>query len=264
MKHACVLAAAVLAVGAAAPPPPQLVSYRAVYDVSLEHTTGSVLAAHGRLAAEFRDTCDGWSTQQRLITDLTNSQGAPNRNDFIVTAWESKDGRTMRFDVNFSTNGKSVERERGAATIGPDGSGSVTLAQGKPTKFPLPRGTQFPTAQVLSVLRSARAGNAWFKHIVFEGGSKTDVNFATAAIGTRLGPTQTASDRAADRGELLKSAAGWPVLLSYYPLSTRAELPDYEVATHLFDNGVSGSMAFIYPGYTLRVTLVRLELLHAC
>jgi hypothetical protein len=260
MKRACALAVAVAILGTgAAPPPLRLVSYRAVYDVSLDRTSGAVLAARGRLAAEFRDTCDGWSTTQRLITDLTNAEGALNRNDFIVTAWESKDGRTMRFDVNFSTNGKSVERERGAASIGPDGSGTVTLLQGKPAKFPLPRGTQFPTEQVLAVLHAARAGGMSLKHIVFEGGGKTDVNLSTATIGGGLSANALTSDRSADRKGLIRDAASWPVLMSYFPLSTRAEVPDYEVATHLFENGVSGSMSFIYPGYTLRVKLVRLE-----
>jgi hypothetical protein len=264
MKQACALAAvaAFLRAGAA-PPPPHLASYRAIYAVSLERTAGAVLAARGRMAVEFRNTCDGWSTAQRLIDDVTDSDGTPSRNDFIVTAWESKDGRTMRFNISETRNGKSEERQRGSASLNLDGTGRVDLIVGKPAKFALPKGTQFPTAQILATIYAARGGHSAFKGIVFEGGDPTSVNFSTGIIGKPLGNAALAADRAADQSGLLKNVPAWPVLLSYFPLSPRAETPDYEVAAHFFDNGVSGTMSFIYKDYSLRVTLTRLEALHA-
>lgn len=260
MTRAFALAAvvAMLRVGAAAPSP-QLASYRAVYEVTLEHTSGGVLAAHGRMAVEFRDTCDGWTTSQRLIADMTDSQGAASRTDFFVTAWESKDGRTMRFDISNSHDGKTLSRQRGSAELAADGSGHVELAAGRPAKFSLPRGTEFPTAQILSVLRVAQNGSGSVKHLVFQGGDRTDLDFSTAVVGKRVVAPSIAADLAADRRGLVKNTPAWPVLISYYPVSSRAETPDYEVATHLFANGVNGSMSLVYPDYTLRATLVRLE-----
>lgn len=265
MKKPLALAAAVAFVGsgAAPPPAPHLASYRAIYAVSLEHTNGAVLAAHGRMAVEFRDTCDGWSTAQRLIDDVTDSDGVPSRTDFIVTAWESKDGRTMRFDVNETRDGKTEERERGSAALDPDGTGHVELLVGKPAHFGLPKGTQFPTTQILSVLRAVHKGRSSLKTIVFEGGDASSVNFSTAVMGKPLDADALALDRAADKDGLLKNVAAWPVLLSYFPLSSRAESPDYEVEGHFYDNGISGTMSFIYANYRLRITLTRLEALHA-
>ncbi|HTW35881.1 MAG TPA: DUF1849 family protein [Rhizomicrobium sp.] len=263
MTRALALAAAVAVFGTAAAPPPNLVSYRAVYDVSLEHTTGSVLAARGRMAVEFHDTCDGWSTTQRLIADMTDSEGAAGRTDFFVTAWESKDGRIMRFDINNAHDGRTESRQRGSASLAPDGSGTVELAAGKPARFSLPKGTEFPTAQIIDILRLAQSGGLSAKHLVFQGGDPTDLNFSTAVIGKQATGAALAPDLQADKNGLLKGSPAWSVLLSYFPLSARKESPDYEVATHLYANGVSGSMSLIYPDYALRATLTRLEPLHA-
>jgi hypothetical protein len=263
MKRALALATAVAVFGTGAAPLPNLVSYRAIYEVSLEHTSGTVLAARGRMAVEFHDTCDGWSTTQRLIADMTDSEGAASRTDFFVTAWESKDGRTMRFDINNAHDGKTQSRQRGSATLAPDGSGTVQLASGKPPRFSLPKGTEFPTAQIIAVLHEAQSGGPSSKHLVFQGGDPTDLNFSTAVVGKQASPAALAPDLQADKSGLLKGAPAWSVLLSYFPLSARNESPDYEVATHLYANGVSGSMSLVYPDYALRATLVRLEPLHA-
>ena len=262
MKFALAVVLPVAALGlGAAPAPPQLASYRAVYEVTLAHTSGSVLTARGRMAVEFHDTCDGWSTTQRLIADMTDSQGAATRTDFFVTAWESKDGRTMRFDIGNFQNGKSQSRQRGSAALAPDGSGNVELLAGRPRKFALPKATEFPTAQVLDVLRTAQEGGTSTKHLVFQGGDRSDLDFSTAAIGKEANAQALAAEAAVDKSGLLKGKRAWPVLISYFPLSARKEQPDYEVASHLYADGVSGSMSLVYPDYTLRATLVRLEAL---
>jgi hypothetical protein len=261
MRRACALAGSlVFAVSSLGAGPISLASNRAIYDVALERTSGGdVIAAHGRMAIEFRDTCDGWSTTQRLIADMTGSDGSESRTDFFVSAWESRDGRTMRFDVGDTRNGKTKSRQRGSATLDADGAGRAALIAGKPAQFVLPRNTQFPTEQTLGVLRAAQSGGTAFKHIVFQGGDPSNINFSTAAIGKPSLPATLAANRRADGRGLLRNVVAWPVLLSFYPLNVHAESPDYEVATELYADGISGSMSLIYPTYTLRATLVRLE-----
>ena len=259
---AAIALSAFLGMGAA-PLPPPLASHRAIYEISLEHTSGSIVAAHGRMAIEFKDTCDGWSTTQRLIADMTDSEGVASRTDFFVTAWESKDGRTMRFDVSDSRDGKEDERQRGSATLGDDGGGRVELVRGKPASFALPKGTQFPTSQMNAILRNAQNGKSSYKHLVFQGGDPTDLNFSTAAIGKAILPEALAREHAADTEGLLNHVPAWAALISFYPVSSHVESPDYEVAAHLFANGINGSMSLIYSHYTLRAELVRLEPLKA-
>lgn len=259
---AAALGVAALTIGAG-PFPIHLASNRAVYDVSLERTSGGdVIAAHGRMAVEFRDTCDGWSTTQRMIADMTGSDGSQNRTDFFVTAWESKDGHTMRFDVGDTHNGKPKSRQRGSAVLEASGEGRAVLASGKPAQFLLPRGTEFPTEQTLAILSAAQAGGKTLKHLVFQGGDPTNLDFSTATIGAASPPARLAADRRADRSGLLKNVSARPALISFYPVGSKAAAPDYEVATELYANGVSGSMSLIYPTYTLRATLTRLEALH--
>jgi len=238
---------------------PPLAFHRAIYEVSLAHTAGGIVAARGRMAIEFRDTCDGWSTTQRFIADMTDSQGVSSRTDFFVTAWESKDGRTMRFDVSDTRNGKSEERQRGSATLEADGSGRVELLRGKPASFALPKGTQFPTSQMLAILRAVQGGRQSYKHLVFSGGGQSDLNFSTAVMGKFVEPSALLSEHAADTGGIIRDVPVWSALISAYPVSSHAESPDYEVAAHLFANGINGSMSLIYPDYTLRAVLSRLE-----
>jgi hypothetical protein len=238
-----------------------LVSNRAVYEVALAHTAGNtVLAAHGRMAIAFRDTCDGWSTEQRLIADLSNPNGKVTRTDFFVSAWESKDGRTMRFDVATTQNGKAQSRNRGSALLAADGSGKAQLLQGTTATVALPRATQFPTDQTLAILRAVQSGIHSVKHVVFQGGDASDVEYSVARIG--VGPTDAARpSRSVDPTGLLAHARSWPVLISFYPLQGRSEAADYSIATRLYDNGISGSMTLIYPDYTLKATLVHLDTL---
>lgn len=262
MRRALALFAALLEMGAA-PVMPRLASHRAVYDISLERDTGDVVGARGRLAIEFRDLCDGWSTAQRIVTDVTGSDGSINRSDFFVTAWESRDGRTMRFDVSDVRNGKVRSRQRGVATLAGDGSGRVDLLHGKPGYFMLPRGTEFPTSQILGILRTASARRGTYRHLVFQGGDPTDLTFSTALVGAQVNDAALSGDRAADRNGLLRHERAVSALISFFPLDKHQEQPDYQVSAHLFANGINGTMSLIYPHYTLKATLTRLEALKA-
>lgn len=260
---ATAIAALVLAGSTSAPLPVALVSHRAIYDIALDHATGSdFVAAQGRMAVQFKDTCDGWTTAQRLIADMTDSKGLSTRTDFFVTAWESKDGRTMRFDVSDRSNGKVVTRRRGVAALDASGAGRVEYANGSHAAILLPKGTEFPTSQILGILDAAVSGKTTFRHVVFQGGDRSSLNFSTAVIGKAPDAAKLSSDRTADKNDLLRDARGWNALIGFYPLNARAEQPDYEVATRLFLNGISGSMSLIYRTYTLRATLIRLEAVH--
>src|SRR5579862_8076707 len=206
-----------------------LIPHRAIYDISLDRTTGSdVLTARGRMAVQFKNTCDGWSTAQRLIADMTDSKGVVTRTDYFVTAWESKDGRDMRFDVSNMRDGKPLSRERGEATLDADGSGKVQFTNGKLGSFPLPKGTEFPTTEMLDIVHAAQRGQSSFKHIVFQGGGRESLNLSTAVIQKPSDPAKLTPDLSVDRVNLLRGTDVWTVLISYFSLNARIEQPDYE------------------------------------
>jgi hypothetical protein len=240
--------------------PVHLVANRATYDLRLDHTSpGGAVAGRGRMVIQFRDTCDGWSTAQRMVADLTNADGNVSRTDFLVTAWESKDGKAMRFDVKSANGGKLEKEKRGTAAVADDGSIVVTLLSPVRRQFTLPAGTIFPTEQTLELANAAARGPGMVKRLVFQGGDESDLYFSTAVIGRGAAPQATSAERAIDKTGLLKYVSAWTTLVSYFASKRSADLPDYEVATRLYANGISGSMSLIYTRYTLQATLSRLE-----
>jgi hypothetical protein len=89
---------------------------------------------------------------------------------------------------------------------------------------------------------------------VFQGGDRNALVTASARIGGRLDrPHQDVRDSA----DLLKNVPAWPILISYFPAN--AELPASEVTSHLYANGLLGSLSLIYPDFTVRAKLVRVD-----
>ncbi len=211
------------------------------------------------MVIQFRDTCDGWSTAQRTIADLTSADGAISRSDFLVTAWESKDGKSMRFDVKNASGGKLDKEKRGNATLADDGAAVVSLLAPARREFALPVGTIFPTTQTEALVAAAARGQANIKRVVFEGGDEGDVYISTAVIGHPAPSSEMQTERAADKAGLIRNVPARTVLVGYFDNKRGAELPEYEIATRLYANGISGSMSLVYSRYTLRATLTRIE-----
>lgn len=242
------------------PLPPVLVPHRATYEISLARTEpGGVVAATGRTIIEFRDACTGWSTTQRFVADMTNSEGDPARSDFIATSWESKDGTTMRFTVKNSVDGKTSQRFEGTALRASGGTSAVTLTIPRGRTFALPGGAIMPTEHTLDVLRAAAAGKTGFHQVVFQGGDKNDLYDATTVIGRMANAKELAADRANDTSGLLQHVGARSVLISYFAYGSQSTQPEYAVAYRLYGNGVVASMSLIYSRFTLKATLTKLE-----
>jgi hypothetical protein len=255
-----ILATAVSSSTVSAAMPVHLVPNSATYDLQLDHTSpGGAVAAHGRMIIQFRDTCDGWSTAQRTITDVTDADGALSRSDFLISVWESKDGKNMRFDVKNAADGKLDKEKRGTAALAGSGVAEVTLLSPIRRKFTLPVGTVFPTAQTVALIGAAVQGEGNVKRLVFEGGDEGDLYISTAMIGRAASPQAAVIDRAADKMGLIRNVPAWSMLVGYFDNKRSADLPDYEVSARLYANGISGGMSLVYSRYTLRATLTHLE-----
>jgi hypothetical protein len=236
-----------------------LVPYRAQYDVSLARTQpGGMVTAHGRTVVEFRDACTAWTLSQRFITDMTNAKAESFRSDFYVASSETKDGRIMRFKLRDAVNGKITQRVAGTGTFASIG-GQVKLTTQRGHDFPLPVGTAMPTQFTLALLHAAANGSGHVRQTVFQGGDSTNLYDAVATIGKQVSVMRLADDSAADTAGLLKGHVAWPAIISYYPHDADEKPPDYEMAYRLYDNGVISQMSLIYPNFTLRADLVKLE-----
>jgi hypothetical protein len=234
--------------------------HRAIYEISLAHSDpGGAVAASGRTVIEFRDQCIGWSTTQRFVSDMTNSQGDPTRTDFIATSFESKDERAMRFTLKNSIDGKTRQRFAGNATLAASGRGTVELSMPKGKNFPLPVGVMLPTQQTLEILRAAASGQSGMREVVFQGGDKSNLYEAIATIGRPATDAEMSEDRDADKDDILRGKSARSVLISYFPFESKTSSPDYEVAYRLYSDGVVSKMSLIYAKFTLRATLTRLD-----
>jgi len=261
------LAASLASVSVAAAPavtrpaePPQLAPHRATYEISLSRTEpGGVVAATGRTVIEFRDMCTGWSTTQRFVADMTNSEGDPARSDFIASSWESKDGSQMRFTVKNSVDGKTSQRFEGTVLRASGGSSAVKLTIPRGRGFALPMNAILPTQHTLDVLKAAAQGQNTIHQLVFQGGDKDDLYDATTMIGRMANAGELAADRASDTSGILAHANARSVLISYFAYGSRGTTPEYTVAYRLYSNGVVGQMSLIYSRFTLKARLVKLE-----
>jgi hypothetical protein len=264
VKHAVVLAAAFAAsvsLGHAAPI--TLASHRAQYDVTLASTRpGGIVAVRGRSVIEFRDVCTGWTTTQRFISDMTDGKASSIHSDFIVSSSEDRQGRQLRFKVRNFLNGHTTQHFEGIGVLASAG-GEVHLTSPHGQHFALPTGTLMPTQHTLAVLGAAEAGRDSFHQTVFEGGDKSELYDTATVIGRPVPKDRLAVDRTVDSAGLLAGVPAWPVLISYYEHESSGEQAAYAVAYRLYANGVISSMTLIYPNFTLKAELVKLEKLPA-
>src|SRR3546814_12864043 len=70
--------------------------HRAVYDLSLDHATSasSVTGLEGRMVVEWRGgpQCDGYTSEQRVVTRTHDDTGVTSLGDVRLHAWETLDG----------------------------------------------------------------------------------------------------------------------------------------------------------------------------
>lgn len=259
MKTILFAAAALGVVVSASAAPVALAPHRAFYDVTLASTRpGGVVAVRGRTVLEFRDVCTGWTTTQRFIADMTDGKGADAHSDFVVSSSEDRAGKIIRFKIRNMVDGKTTQRFEGTGTLAAAG-GEVRLTSPRGQRFDLPVGTLLPTQHTLAVLRAATSGVHAFHETVFQGGDSSDLYDTATVIGKPASAAARASDRTADPTGLLKDVAAWPTLVSYFPHGASDEHADYEMAYRLYANGVVASMTLIYPNFTMKAELSRLE-----
>ena len=120
--------------------------YRAAYTLKFDGgTSGGIVDASGAMTAEWRQTCDGWSVEQRIRMDLINGDGEALVTDTGYTSWESRDGLTFRFNVRTLRNEELTEEFGGDAKLnsrGRTGTARFTIPDKRTMK--LPAGTLFP------------------------------------------------------------------------------------------------------------------------
>ena len=253
----CALAAT-LAAGAVAPQANAtaagngLLSHRAIYRLSLADSDreSALTRVRGGLVLEWRATCDGWLSQQRLGFVAEAGEGPGFAYDVRFSSWESLDRTQLLFTMR-SFDGSNLQEEfRGSAKLdAPGAPGTVSYTLPKPEQEPLPAGTIFPTEHVVDLIDAARAGEQVLSRQVFDGSGEDALTRATAVIGQ----AKTSSLPGGD------SETVWPISVAYFPLDGDDALPQFEIAFDLSPGGVLNDLRLNYGDFTLKADLETLQ-----
>ncbi|MGE0716047.1 MAG: cell envelope integrity EipB family protein [Alphaproteobacteria bacterium] len=259
LRAAWVLGCVTVSLTAAAAAAGSIAPHRALYDLSLAsaRTSGGVVGVQGRMLFEWGDACDGWTVEQRYRMRLSQAQEDEVEIVSSLASWEAKDGLRYRFTLRKKRGEEPEEEVRGTARLeGPGRGGYADFTRPEESRVDLPRGTLFPTAHTLEIIRRAEAKDAYFSRRVFDGSEVEK----PGEVNTVIGRPQASDVDPGIRSKLL-DRPGWRIRMAFFAADGQAPLPEYEIGLHLLDNGVSSDMLIDYGDFTVRARLRELEAL---
>lgn len=224
--------------------------HRAVYELSLGRSqpVSDVAGIEGRMVVEWRGgvACGGYTSMQRVVTQVTGGDDASVSNDVRLSTWEAADGGEFRFTRTEYVNGQLIETESGFARRDAV-KGKTTIEREGEAPIEMSGDVLFPIAHSMALMAAARAGKQIFSAPLFDGTEEAE-NPTNAFIGKALAVPREVVEAAVVTGEgaRLGDMKAWPVRLSYFDGANLEGLPDFEMGYLLFPNGVSAALVLDY------------------
>lgn len=233
-----------------------IVPHRAVYKLTLAKAGGgaSVVGADGTMVLEWSESCTGWEVLQRIKLRLVSRQNRIVNADTLYTSSESKDGTRYMFGTKTLYDGKVHEEFQGRAAMKADGSGGTvfySVPAGKTRQ--LEKGTMFPTAHTLHLMRRAVEGKKLDFSKVFDGTSKEGSYRASTVI---TGP-KTPDLKSVQSPLAGKSA--WGMRVAFFPDGKNGESPDWELSVSMQRDGISQGLLLDYGDFSVNAEMEKLE-----
>ena len=234
--------------------------HRAVYAMGLAGSTGvgGPSQVRGVMYYEMVDTCDAWKIDTKVLM-RTVYAGSEEEVENLrkMTTWEAKDGLGFRFRVEETTQGQADEKLRGVAVIDKAGApGVAEFSEPQTVQSDLPKGSMFPTHHMAELIRRSAEGNGHFGTVVFDGSSLDDPYEISALIGEA-----PASNLPDEVKQTLGQGARWKARLAYFPVSKRAETPEFEMSVLYRDDGIVESVRQDYDDHSIEARLRHIEIL---
>lgn len=238
------------------------VSYRAIYDITLENMAekSDITGLTGRMAYESSGSnCEGWTTQFRLLTHVDMKEDAARLTDRQSTSFEAADGREFRFATKNYLDGEMTEEVVGTAKRAKNGL-EVVLTKPDDETYKL-KNAVFPLMQMKDIVKNALAGKHFIKMSLFDGsGSADNVAETTIIIGNKQQPA--ADDREVKFMGAYADAPVWPVIISYFDDAENKDgLPSFRTEFLLYENGITRNLFMDYGDFSIRGKLARLDIL---
>lgn len=235
----------------------ELLSHRAAYRLSLAEgsrgTTG-VTDVRGGLVMEWRDSCEGSISTQRLGFVASMGDGPDFSYDVRFSSWESRDNRRLRFTVRSFDGGALFEEYQGEAVLDEAGGGHAAFVKPSGEAIALPSGTLFPTEHMRRLIEGAEQGSVVVSHDVFDGSGIEGLSRVTAVIG-RARPIESEADASGKQR--------WPVSLAYHTVGGADDLPSFELTFELSERGVLHDLVLDYGDFALQAELEQLDTFEA-
>lgn len=256
MKNSRAVFAAILvadltsAAAAFAEATPPLASHRAVYELTLDRSSGSKAPAQarGRIVFEFAASCDGYVQNFRQITELQPAEGATKLSDMISSTYEALDASELRFNVETKVDNRIAEASDGKARRDKGGRIAVDLTKPRRGHVDLDGPALFPSEHLLHIIDAARRGEQFLEARVYDGTGGGDKTFETLTVIGKAIETPAPEKAAA----ALTGMKRWRVAVSYFESGKRDGQPVYVLSFDAYENGISRGMSLDYGDFTLK------------
>lgn len=169
------MAGAMLAGAAtAAQPLAELVPHQAVYAVKVGRSTDVDVRAAGEVTMRAEKTCKGWRVMHRLEVALAVAGQNPVQMVSQISFDEAVDGRRLDFTSSLDVNGETVERSKGNARLGDNGSQGQAFFQVPDEELmDLPPDTVLPVRAFAVSMGRLLQGERAVEQLVFDGSDQT-------------------------------------------------------------------------------------------
>ena len=234
--------------------------HKALYKIEMvqKGSSSQVLDISGQMYFEWKPSCDdAWSTNHRFDLLYEYADSPQLRITSSFTTYESVTGENFDFNSRRRKDNEVYEELRGHASMAADG-GHAVYSLPADLKFDLPKGTLFPMAQTLAVLRAAHEGKKFFKATIFDGSDEE----GPVEINTFIGAPVNALSRITPAPAIDNALVNGParlVRLAFFPLNNMDPDSDYEMNMVLQDNGVISDMRVDYRDFSVTQKLIALQ-----
>lgn len=236
------------------------VAHRGFYEVTLGRSDPSspISSVNGRMVAEWAQSCDGWTANQRLVVTLKRHTGADVESEVNASSFESNDGTRFQFSSKSTVGGEVVQEVRGKAERPARGeAGVATYSVPAGIKIELPPDTLFPFEHTLAIIAAGENGTVQFLSHYFDG-SQPELAPMLANM-LILGGARPANEGPGANLGAITDHKWWSVRMALFPNSESQTEPEFEITQDVQDNGVVRRFVFDYDNFTMIASLVRIE-----
>lgn len=262
------VAGLVLALAAGSATAADLLSHRAIYDLTLSRAEAStsLVDATGRLVFNIEGSeCEGYTVDFRNVTRVVDREGTSRVTDLRSATFEGFTPPILDFSHETFVDDELLSAVKGTARASASGV-EVAVEEPKVTTLALRRAI-FPTSHTRLILEAAESDERVLEATVYDGGDEADAVYETATV---IGPGATGLPGATpdERAVLMEipdveAMKAWRLVITYFQAGAAEgeRQPEYELTFTLLANGVSYNVAFNYGAFSLTGELTELSII---